>query len=408
MKTERRPARFLYFFLALLLGFAFVVGLWRFWQGLKLGWHYRGSGDLHERFIEYGYFLFGVYPSPEIAGDRAVPGMRHSVYPPYAFPMLALFFGRGSWLQAKVIVAFTVALSLPLMGLIGLQRLRAFGRMAGLAGLILPFSLASITGALEWGQFGFFTTSMVLLQMLLLERGRKYSAGLCWALAMLKPQVGLAFFGLFGFRRQWQGCLFGLAVLIGLALFTFAQTHVLPAAVIQHWLVGQDLSFSFGNIAGLPFNASRLSPLLSSKVVVLLALFFAFVVVYRLSLSERLSVARRGLLGMTGVYAVVGRLAFYHRPHDDVMLFPTLLACLVLALESKRRSDWFLFSLLLLSLSQPEAWVMHLPRLAAVNSGIWLIAGIRLLQEQFKDPERPEGSESALLPSSGPTEPAPH
>lgn len=407
MNTERRPARFLYSFIALLLGFAFIVGLWRFREGLALGWHSRGSGDLHERFVEYGYFLFGVYPNPEIAGDRALPGMRHSVYPPYAFPMLALFFGRGSWLQAKVVVALTVALSLPLMGMIGFQRLRPFGRMAGLAGLILPFSLASISAALEWGQFGFFTTSMVLLQMLLLERGRKYSAGLCWALAMLKPQVGLAFFGLFGFRRQWQGCLFGLAVLIGLALFTFAQTHVLPAAVIHHWLFGQDLSFSFGNIAGLPFNASRLSPLLSSKVVVLLALVLAFVLIYRLSLVERLSVARRGLLRMAGVYAVVGRLAFYHRPHDDVMLFPALLACLALALEAKRKSDWLLFSLLLFSLSQPSEWVMNWPRLAAVNSMIWLIAGMRLLQEQFKDSERPEWSESDLS-AIGPNEHVPH
>jgi hypothetical protein len=77
------------------------LGLWRFHVGLLLGWHPRGSADLHERFVEYGYFLSGVYPSPGVAGDHALPGMRNSVYPPYAFPMLSLFLGLEIGFRAK-------------------------------------------------------------------------------------------------------------------------------------------------------------------------------------------------------------------------------------------------------------------------------------------------------------------
>jgi len=87
------PGRSLLFgaFAAFIIG-VFCLGLWRFHVGFLLGWDPRGSADLHERFVEYGYFLFGVYPSPGIAGDHALQGMRNSVYPPHAFPMLSLFF----------------------------------------------------------------------------------------------------------------------------------------------------------------------------------------------------------------------------------------------------------------------------------------------------------------------------
>jgi hypothetical protein len=36
--------------------------------------------------------------------------------------------------------------------------------------------------------------------------------------------------------------------------------------------------------------------------------------------------------------AVLGRLCFYHRPNDQVMLFPLLLACLVIATQERGRA----------------------------------------------------------------------
>jgi hypothetical protein len=225
---------------------------------------------------------------------------------------------------------------------------------------------------------------MVLLQMLFLEKGWKYAAGFCWLLAMLKTQIGLAFIGPFRFRNQWRGCLVAFGALVGLSLFACAQTDVSLQRVACHWLFGQDLGFSFGNIAGIPFNSARLSPFLTARFVVLVALVGASLIVYRLSLLQRMKPAHASLLELTGAYAVLGRLAFYHRPHDDVMLFPAFLASLSLAIHSRRRADWALFSAVFFSLAQPSEWVMNVPKLAVLNGFIWLVLGGRLLYSQFR------------------------
>ena len=61
-----------------------------FQQGLPL--------DLGRRHAEYVVFREGIYPNVGLAGDRAAGHRVGTVYPPYALPMFALFFGCAVWI----------------------------------------------------------------------------------------------------------------------------------------------------------------------------------------------------------------------------------------------------------------------------------------------------------------------
>ena len=347
--------------LSSLAAIAVAIFLIRFSHGLSLGWARGASKDLVERWVEYGYALNGIYPDPKIAGIRALADMRTSVYPPYAFPLLWLFFGIGGLTQGKLMVALTTAAAVVVMSRFCYRQLKHISPAAAPLGAVLPLLMTSIIGVLEWGQFGYFCTGMVVLQYTALEQNRKYLAGFAWALAMLKPQIGLSFVVLFSLRSQWRGLLVGAALLTGLSLATAAYTNVSIETLIKHWLTGQDLSFSFGNISGIPVNVGKVIPGFTPDLAAKIAMAAAGAALYLLIRYNQHTTSRMSFLGLSGLCAVVGRLAFYHRPHDDIMLLPALLAALAIALERQRQQDWLIVLATLFTLVQPAAWMFSVP-----------------------------------------------
>ena len=363
-----------------MLGLSVTMFVLRAAHGLQLGWALGGSGDLAERWVEYGYFINGVYPDPQLAGERALANMRTSVYPPYAFPMLWFFFGFGGWLQGRLIIALTTAASVPLLCWFSYRQLRRCGREAALVAALLPLLLASVVGVLEWGQFGFLCSGLVALQITAQENNRPYLAGIAWALAMLKPQIALPFAILFGFRQQWRGLLLGSGILLLLSLLATGQTEVHLFGLIDHWLSRQNLDFSFGNIAGIPLNIQRLIPGLTPAWILRIAAITAAILLVSVMGRCLQQGTQRNLLLFSGFCAVAGRLALYHRYHDDVMLLPALLAALAVAWQRRRSTDWLMFLATLATLVQPNSWQLAWPRLALVQSLIWMILGIHLLK----------------------------
>lgn len=363
-----------------MLGLSVTIFVLRAAHGLQLGWALGGSGDLAERWVEYGYFINGVYPDPQLAGELALANMRTSVYPPYAFPMLWFFFGFGGWLQARLVVALCTAASIPLLCWFGYRQLRQFGKEASFMAALLPLLFSSMVGVLEWGQFGYICSGLVILQITALGNNCPYQAGTFWALAMLKPQIALPFAILFGFRKQWKGLLLGSGILLVLSMLATSHTDVDFLNLVDHWLSGQSLDFSFGNIAGMPLNIQRVIPGLTPAWILGIATITAAAM---LALAMRRSLQQQTqmtLLLLGGLCAVAGRLALYHRFHDDVMLLPGLLAALAIAWQRQHHSDWLIFLASLATLARPDSWLMAFPRLPLVQSLIWMILGIHLFR----------------------------
>lgn len=69
--------------------------------GLVMTWGRNYDGDLEERTREYALFRAGVYPHPKIEVPPAGFAKAWTVYPPYAFPIMAVRRSRRppSWLH---------------------------------------------------------------------------------------------------------------------------------------------------------------------------------------------------------------------------------------------------------------------------------------------------------------------
>ena len=284
-----------------------VMGILGLANGFALGWRPDMSRDLLERFQEYQVFLQRVYPHPEISADRAIEGMRSSVYFPYAFPMLALLFGGGNWLAGRFLIGVIAVVSLLFLGWFSYRELRFAGRPMAWLGAVTALAINSNSPILTMGQFSSGCTALLVLQLELLRRNRSLAAGGCWALAMIKPQIALPFALLFAWRGQWRGLALGAGVLLALTLFTCAWTEVSPWRIASHWLMRDRMAYTQGNIGLL--QSSLFDGLLTPRTIQLLLAGAAFLL---LALLARWLTTQRDAvdpLVLAGLCACIGRLS---------------------------------------------------------------------------------------------------
>lgn len=368
------------FGLALIGAVAFVKGLHMAFWGSEI------ISDLDERYLEVITFLDGHYPNPGIDPRAARLGLTHSVYPPYAFPLMVPLFAGGHLMVGQLAVIGLSVASLVVMARWAYRQLRFAGRPMAWLGAASPLSLNGVPQTLANLQFSLICTGLLLLQVELLERRRPWAAGLCWALAMIKPQIALPFALLFVFRAQWRGLIVGLGVLTGLSIFCASWTGIPLLRIAQYWLRGRMFDFARGNLPLLHVPGilvSRVNPTLLqwSCLLVVLALMSALSVFLK---RRRWTFE---MVSLTGLCSVVGALAFYHRAYDHVMLFPALIALMRLALYSQG-SDRPWISLLAIAnafvLLRPNNFAASLspPPLQTMvwsAGGLWLL--VRILRK---------------------------
>ena len=365
-----------------------VMGIVALAKGFALGWSPGKSRDLLERFQEYQVFLQGVYPHPAISADRAIEGMRSSVYFPYAFPMLALLFGDGNWLAGRFLIGVIAVVSLLFLGWFSYRELRFAGRPMAWLGAVTALAINSNPPILEWGQFSSGCTALLVLQLELLRRNRSLAAGGCWALAMIKPQIALPFALLFAWRGQWRGLALGAGVLLALTLFTCAWTEVSPWRIASHWLMQDRMAYTQGNIGLL--QSSLFDGLLTPRTIQLLLAGAAFLL---LALLARWLTTQRDAIDplvLAGFCACTGKLSFYHRHYDDIMLFPALLALFVLAIRKGGPMVCGAAAALALQLWTPNRLIPLVPHITLISSLIWVFTGLILLRELIVAGIRPQ------------------
>lgn len=304
-------------------------------RGVHVAMSERGSYDLDTRGVEYRLFAQRVYPNSYLA-TNALPDetLPNSVYPPYAFPLFAPFFITDSELATRLIFVTLSFIALFAIAVFGFRELNFAGWQAQAVGALAGLAIAHNSSALAFGQFSIISMGFVALQLHYLRRGKLPAAGLCWALAMIKPQIGIAFFLPFLMERRWRGLAFGLTPLIALSLFACSYTSVSPLAVLQYWFLGESFDFiTGGNSQGS--STGGLLAVWGAKPRLALAWSFLAAALIIATAWLRAQSSDMPLLTLVAVCAIVARVFIPHRAYDNIMLFPALLALLVLAFERR-------------------------------------------------------------------------
>jgi hypothetical protein len=342
-------------------------------NGLLHAWLGPG-GDMVLRLNEYSVFRTGVFPHPELALRKGLENIAFSVYPPYALPMFGLFFHWGGAQQGRVVIQALSLLSLGVIGWCGHRVLRRAGAAAGALGALAGAAISGNSNALAQGQFSLICMGLITCQWLLLARDRRIPAGLCWALAMIKPQIALPFALPFLKARRLRALVVGIALLISLSAVAFWHTGVTPFDYIQIWMRPEAMDFiresqsSAGDLADSFGISARTSQLLVAGVTAVSVGLWWWC--RREQPEDPLQTAAVG--------AVASAVGFYHLNYDNILMAPALLATLRLAI-TRTRPHWRLLAVAMaLSLWTPQRIIERLPLGGQAQLLLWLVVGVAL------------------------------
>lgn len=375
--------------------FILIVGAVHAWRG--------GDIDMGQRLREYSLFRRGVYPCHALETDPG--GLRiYSVYPPYAFPLFTLFFEPEGRVQGRVMIESLSVASLMVIGLYAWRRFKpTSGTAVAAVAATLSAAIAGNGNAFALGQFSIICMGLIAQTMILLGKGRPIAAGICWALAMIKPQIALCFAPLFLFGGNIRGLVCGVGVLGMLSLAACEWTEVPLQAVVDHWFFRSNLNFN--GHAGAPRAVAAWTGLSQRHLVGL-----GLVAIAGVALGVRRRLAKIGevdLLPLAGLFAAIGALAFYHRHYDYIMLWPTLLAAFAVADRRRDRASLAIAAAMFLSLVIPERWLKDVPYQLLVRSAVWGTTGVWAFVVSLpnRTPATPglEPERQSSSPSAGPT-----
>lgn len=344
--------------------------------GVGGSWTQGMDGDLQERAAEYASFRGGLYPHATLdPHPRGVPH-RRSPYLPYAFPILSVLFEPGGLAQARIAVASLSLAALAAIGIYGSRILSQYGPAWAAVGGLAAAGITINRSTLAQGQFAIICMGFVALQMMLLQRGRPMLAGACWAMAMLKPHVGIAFAALFLFNRQWRGLLCGIAILAVLSYAALWWTGVPVAAAVKELMLKSSMRF-ISEPEG--FSVGRVAEWTgwSHRSVQYGAVGFVLAVLAGVALALR-RVRVANLLLPAAICAVLGRVLIYHRPYDQVMLWSLLVACIAVALKARSAAATAIAVAVALTLWAPLRAQLLLPFGYVTQSVIWSLAAAYL------------------------------
>jgi hypothetical protein len=355
------------------------------------------TADLMARAREYALFQEGLYPMAALMDHPIGADFPTSVYPPYALPLFGLFFAGGGSAQGWLVVQGLSLLSLGLISWVGWRCLRFAGVGAGLLGALAPLAISGNSNCLFHGQFSILCMGLVSLQWLLLLRRRPLPAGICWALSMLKPQIGAAFaIPLLRGANRW-GLALGIGLLLLLSAASLAYTQVSPLRYLDVWLQPGLLQFlRAGNVSlmGLLGPGALLLAIVPAAAWLLktgtVRLPWRWPWIGPGAQAGTASAVGTGseagtrtgagpTLRLQGILSVVGALGAYHLNYDNIMLYPALLAMLALALRHPGVWNGLLAGAMALSLWFPVYLSAERALPEILMALTWLLVGLTLL-----------------------------
>lgn len=351
---------------------AAAFALAAFGVGATHAWKNDGDVDMKSRAAEYALFREGHYPHPELDPPPATVRRRFTVYPPYAMVEFVPFFEPGGVIQGRLMIEGLSAGALVVMGAWAWRRVRPLGASAAALAAVSGAAIAGNGNAIAMGQFSVICMGLVAWMMSLLDRGRPLAAGVCFALAMIKPQIALVFAPLFFRRGAVRGLVAGTTILAALSLAACAWTGVSPESMVSFWTVRSDLSFhGHGTLQRFyerSLGLSQRSVVGAGLGIVAVAAAWVFARASRVRSFDPLSLA--------AFLAAAGRLVFYHRHYDNVMLWPLLLAVGERAMTRARPADAALALVTAATLFVPERFLDGIVWAQPLRAAVWAIAAI--------------------------------
>lgn len=333
--------------LAILLG---LGGCAYLAKGFRVAWQ-GGDTDLRIREQEWSDFEKGVYPNKRL--EQPVRAKVHSVYPPWALPLLMPFFGAGDFVAARLVLQGLSLAGLGVMMWFGWRQLAAHGWQAGLLGAAMAMAISGNCSAIALGQFSILCAGLLAGQILSMQSNLQILAGACWAFSMIKPQIALPFALLFLLERQWRGVLAGGLVLAALSAGAFGWTGVSPLDFFAAGPASEKLRFvrDSGFSGTLWIEWLDLPPRAATGI--------ALGVLGLCGITLLLRDWRGGIpmVNAAGVCAMLGFVLFYHRQYDNQILVPLMLAMAAVALQEKTILAIAFAALLGLSLYLPAGMV---------------------------------------------------
>jgi hypothetical protein len=296
-------------------------GAVNFYEGFHLGLKKLNTNDLSGRSREYAEFVQGIYPNRHLKREDRTLYPAHTVYPPYAIPMFALVFGNWSLPTASMLMLLYSFLGLFAMMLLGWLSLREHGIAAAVLGAAIPWGFSGILLAVAMRQFSIICVGLVALQILLSARNQQVASGICWTLAMVKPQIALPFAILFMATRQWRALLVGTLTLAALWIMALWWTGTGFTEYLKYAVFEQRLNFvdQSKHSIGFVIDTLGISPGTAS-ILALLGLFFLGAIAWHFGKHVNMPP-----LMVAAAASVFGHTFFYHRRTDNMMLLPLAL-----------------------------------------------------------------------------------
>jgi hypothetical protein len=356
--------------------------------GVGGSWTQGMDGDLQERAAEYGSFRRGLYPHMDLDPPPRGGPYRRSPYLPYAFPMFAALFEPGGLAQGRIVVALLSVTALVAMGIYGISALGRFGPGWTAVGALTAAGITINRSTLAQGQFAIICTGFIALQMMLLQRGRPVLAGVCWAFAMLKPHVGIAFAALFLLNRQWRGLVVGIAVLVALSIASLWWTGVPLLATLEQWMSRSAMRFT-AEPEGLSPGRIAQSLGWNHRVVQYWAIAAMIAALGVAALAMR-KIRLHEVLIPAAICAALGRVFIYHRPYDNAMLWPLLLAAIATALRMRSALAAAVAAAVACTLWAPLRLQLFVPYVYTVQPAVWLLAAAYLAVQLLRSRQQGE------------------
>jgi hypothetical protein len=262
---------------------------------------------------------------PSAASDAVV-----HAYPPWHH---AFFYFYGWLHEAMCLSLMSIVFGICLSFIVS-ETLRLSRARCDCGGLAAFFALSTLAFAATWCycmlNYGILILAAFLLMNRALEKGHDVAAGLCWAVMMVKPQVGLLFVWPLFWHRRHRTILVAAAACALATLFVAGRVHESPVdLVLQIPKIGSPYGTS-GFVKFLPASVFG-----ESRTFVVMGAFFA------LTGLATWAFRKRGDFLLSCVPAALATpLWTYNKEHDAVILLPLFIVLACRAFASRKFGKW--------------------------------------------------------------------
>jgi hypothetical protein len=351
--------------------------------------------DLRGRWVDQQYIYNGQNPydvllrtaalesgkPPPVTTRNAtvierIGSSRGGGYPPWAFFSGVVFTGLP-WRVMQRVAALYDLIALAVIAWYAWSESRICGKAGALFLTAGSLAIAGNLPAFFWGQYGIIVVALLVGAAMVEKRGYSFLAGIVLGISLLKPNISAPFCICYLVQRRYR-VLFGAGVyLLVSSAVIWIVTKTNPIEMIHQ--MQQAAELVVGGVAG------PLHWILDLGVPIHRAIVLLAVTVIVAGSILMFYFRRESLLTQYAIAALTARLWTYHRPTDNIMMMPLLLAVGIAMLRRENIALMVAFALAGLALWIPFTY--HRKNLIIMIECVAWGVSIAVLLMQFRNRE---------------------